>query len=344
MTFPEPRDRALIACQISTLFGTAEGWADRTYEVRRQADGMWAIDLGYGVFEGRMTWNEERGHALVREPSPPWCRGHLPGGLPVRSWVRRYSCPDRHNSQLLEPGVRVPSHRSTGTCATFRWARRVLYLFPMRKPRRTRSRSSAHDPRVVDIVTQLETAIRRPQATLIGALVGGLVPWFARTLAHQEVPAAWHAGNHGLALAMVGVVLGCALFSALTVYKFGHAVFGDPRKAIGFTIALEGVMLVSHGTTSAVALAVLVAINALANGAAIAVARDATCKRREADARRAATRARRRVRATADRRIPTPPPARAPRRPPTPRLVRLPSWTNPRDVVDAEILAEEAYS
>ena len=140
----------------------------------------------------------------------------------------------------------------------------------------------------MDVVSQLECAVKRPQATLIGALVGGLVPWFARTLAHEEVP---HA--HGaLALLMIAVVLGCAVFSALTVYKFGKSVFADTRKAIGFTIALEGVMLVSTGATSAVALATLIVINALGNGAAIALAREATCRRREADARRAQTRKR----------------------------------------------------
>ncbi len=141
----------------------------------------------------------------------------------------------------------------------------------------------------VDIVSQLECAIRYPQATLIGALVGGLVPWFARTLAHEQLPATWST-NHSLALVMLAVVIGCGVFSGLTVYKFGRATFGDQRKAIGFTLALEGVMLVSTGATSVVALAVLVLINALGNGSNIALARQATCKKREAAARAAATR------------------------------------------------------
>lgn len=160
----------------------------------------------------------------------------------------------------------------------------------MSKSKRSRRTRVTSDKSVTtDVVTQLECAIRRPQATLIGALVGGLVPWFARTLAHDQLPAAWSSGNTGLAMVMLAVVLGCALFSAITVYKFGRATFGDVRKALGFVLAIEGVMLVSTGVTSNVALAVLIAINALANGAAIALARDATCKRREADARRAAT-------------------------------------------------------
>jgi len=159
-------------------------------------------------------------------------------------------------------------------------------------PKSRRTRRSADRSATIDIVSQLECAIRRPQATLIGALVGGLVPWFARTLAHQEIPMAWSSGNRGLAAVMIAVVVGCAIFSGLTVYKFGCSVFNEVRKALGFVLALEGVMLVAHGITSAVALAILVLINAVGNGSAIALARDATCRRREADARRAATRGR----------------------------------------------------
>jgi len=153
-----------------------------------------------------------------------------------------------------------------------------------------RSRHAATDrSATTDIVSQLECAIRYPHATLIGALVGGLVPWFARTLAHDQLPATW-SSNHGLAMVMLAVVLGCACFSGITVYKFGRATFSDKRKALGFVLAIEGVMLVSTGVTSGVALAVLVLINALSNGSSIALARQATCKQREAAARAAATR------------------------------------------------------
>jgi len=215
-----------------------------------------------------------------------------------------------------------------------------------------RARREADRTTTVDIVSQLECAIRRPQATLIGALVGGLVPWFARTLAHEEIPATWSGGNHSLALVMIAVVLGCACFSGLSVYKFGHATFGDTRKAIGFTLALEGVMLVSHGATSAVALAVLIAINALGNGATIALARDATCRRREADARRAATRARSRTSHPSRTSAPaTRAPAAAPQPPQpraagTPGLVKVPTWYSRQtdDVIDAEIVSEELFS
>ena len=215
----------------------------------------------------------------------------------------------------------------------------------MRKTRKSSRNQVADRSATTDVVTQLECAIRRPQATLIGALVGGLVPWFARTLAHDQLPATWSSGNHGLAMVMLAVVLGCAVFSAITVYKFGRVTFGDTRKALGFVLAIEGVMLVSTGVTSTVALVVLIAINALANGAAIALARDATCRRRDANARRAAT-ARARSQAAAERRNPIavvdasdelPTSKRAARRP----AAAAPMWTDMTDVIDAEIVSEQ---
>ena len=214
-----------------------------------------------------------------------------------------------------------------------------------------RSRGVVDRSATTDVVTQLECAIRNPHAALIGALIGGLVPWFGRTLAHDQVPDAWSAGNTALAMTMIAVVLGCALFSALSVYKFGKAAFGDSKKALGFVLALEGVMLVSHGVTSTVALAVLILINAVANGSVIALARDATRRRGEADARRAATRSRSRSTNAVQGEAPAPrhAPATVPttRRPaPAPGHVLVaPVWrqTNHADVIDAEIVSEEQF-
>jgi hypothetical protein len=231
----------------------------------------------------------------------------------------------------------------------------------MANKRRRRSRRAVVDrSATTDVVSQLECAARNPHAAAIGALIGGLVPWFGRTLAHDQVPAAWSAGNTSLVMVMIAVVLGCALFSALSVYKFGKAAFGDSRKALGFVLALEGVMLVTTGATSTVALAVLVLINAVANGSVIALSRDATNKRREADARRVATRARSRAQgpvaqpshqAPIEVIEPEPEPTTAPR--PAPRrapvtsaaVIKVPrTWrkaTLDDDVIDAEIVSEE---
>jgi hypothetical protein len=211
-----------------------------------------------------------------------------------------------------------------------------------------RSRGVIDRSATTDVVTQLECAIRRPQATLIGALVGGLVPWFARTLAHDQLPATWSAGNTGIAMVMLAVILGCAIFSAITVYKFGRATFGDARKALGFVLAIEGVMLVSTGATSTVALVVLIAINALANGSSIALAREATCKQREASARAAATRASKRSGTRANAPVESPivvedAPDASRSRSRTRRPAAAPRW-NPTvhdDIIDAEIVSEQ---
>ena len=223
----------------------------------------------------------------------------------------------------------------------------------MSKSKRSkRSRGVVDRSATTDVVTQLECAVRNPHAALIGAAIGGLVPWFGRTLAHDQVPAAWSDGNTALVAVMLAVVLGCALFSALSVYKFGKAAFGDSKKALGFVLALEGVMLVTTGATSTVALAVLILINAVANGSVIALSRDATRRRCEADARRAATRARTRTRTEqhdeAPRRAPaatTPEPTRvrAPAVQTPSTALAAPVWRRATldDVIDAEIVSEE---
>ena len=181
-----------------------------------------------------------------------------------------------------------------------------------------------------DVVSQLECAIKNPHAALMGAVIGGLVPWFGRTLAHDQIPSAWSGGNTSLALVMLAVVIGCGIFSGLSVYKFGQAAFGDSKKAFGFVLALEGVMLVSHGATSAIALAVLIGINAVANGSVIALAREATNKKRDSVRRAAETRARKRAPSLASVSAPASIPAPGP----------APDLTMVFDLADAEIISD----
>jgi hypothetical protein len=93
-----------------------------------------------------------------------------------------------------------------------------------------------------------------------------------------------------------------------------------------------------------VALFVLILINALANGSAIALAREATCKRRDAAARASATRRGRSIAA-----VPATPAARASTAPakrskPSSQALTTSQiqWTPAvaDDVIDAEIVAE----
>lgn len=51
----EPRDRALLACQIQTDPGMT--WTNRTYEVIRTTDGQWRVDFGEGALEPRRDWS-----------------------------------------------------------------------------------------------------------------------------------------------------------------------------------------------------------------------------------------------------------------------------------------------
>ncbi len=244
------------------------------------------------------------------------------------------------------------------------------------KSKRTRTRRQATRDHVVDVITQLACATRHPGAALLGGAIGGVVPWFGTTLAHDEIPTMW-ASHPKLAYAMLAVVLGCAVFSMLTVYKFGLAAFADGRKAAGYVVVLEGVMLVCHGTTSTVALALLVGINAVANGCVIALSREATVRRQAADARRSTTRAQNRARTRGEGTAPVAPastpaapassptpvsapvpraipvvqgrpaaparrPAASPRHPAPPVLATRPRWA-PETIDDAEIV-RYAYS
>ncbi|HWW76332.1 MAG TPA: hypothetical protein VNZ44_13125 [Pyrinomonadaceae bacterium] len=160
-------------------------------------------------------------------------------------------------------------------------------------------------------MSQLAVAARQPAAAAVGAVMGGVAPWFATRLTHGEIPVTWAAGSTALLAAEVAVVLGCCLFSLFSVVRFARAAFDDARKALWFGIAMEGVMLVTHGATSVAALAMLILVNAVSNGCKIAVARAATVKRQADDARRAATRAQNRA-AARGARAETPAPAPAP--------------------------------
>jgi hypothetical protein len=56
MVLPEPKMRALIACQIQS--GPERTWINRTYEVIRTDDDQWRIDFGEGGLEPRRSWSD----------------------------------------------------------------------------------------------------------------------------------------------------------------------------------------------------------------------------------------------------------------------------------------------
>ncbi len=147
------------------------------------------------------------------------------------------------------------------------------------QPAISRTGSRTRRDSAPDVLTQLRCAAGNPLATAIGAVVGGVIPWFARTVAHGEVAARWWADPKAL------IVVGCMLFSVSTVYSFGRATFRAPRKALGFVVAIEGVaVLCSTPQVWVTALALLVLINAVTSGCTIALAHAETQRRSRASA------------------------------------------------------------
>jgi hypothetical protein len=118
-----------------------------------------------------------------------------------------------------------------------------------------------------DVVGQIKLAFSNPLPLLIGALIGALVPIATYTVGHAELDASGWASVPG------AIVVGGCVFSAITVYKWGRRAFDSAFKALGFVVLSEGVMTFSHTPwLSILMLAFLMAINAVANGANLAVA------------------------------------------------------------------------
>jgi len=130
-----------------------------------------------------------------------------------------------------------------------------------------------------DVVSQIKLAFANPLPLVIGALIGALVPIATYTVGHAELDAAGWVSLPG------AIVIGGCCFSAITVYKWGRRAFDSALKAVGFVILSEGVMSFSHvAWLSMVVLGFLVAINAVANGANLAIAHlDAERRRLEVE-------------------------------------------------------------
>jgi hypothetical protein len=118
-----------------------------------------------------------------------------------------------------------------------------------------------------DVVGQIKLAFANPLPLLIGALIGALVPIATYTVGHAELEASGWGSVPG------AIVVGGCVFSAITVYKWGRRAFDSALKALGFVVLSEGVMTFSHTPwLSMLMLGFLMAINAVANGANLAVA------------------------------------------------------------------------
>jgi hypothetical protein len=119
------------------------------------------------------------------------------------------------------------------------------------------------------IVDQVRIALSRRYllATLIGALLGAIVPLATFAIVHTEIDPAlsWYEQPEIL------IVAGGLIYSARTVYQWGRMAFASGAKALGFTMLIEGVMtLSSQPWLSGLALVYLCGINAIATGTTLA--------------------------------------------------------------------------
>lgn len=130
---------------------------------------------------------------------------------------------------------------------------------------------------VLPITLQISTASKKENllATVIGALLGAIVPVMVFAVSHK-LPALYSSAEQLKFYFLLGICLGGCAFSFKSVYQWGHLAFQqDNLKAIGFSLLLEGCLIMSGLEASLawlgwVALAYLMAINAISAGCAIA--------------------------------------------------------------------------
>jgi hypothetical protein len=131
------------------------------------------------------------------------------------------------------------------------------------------------DNQTLGVVDQVIIAFRERNrlATIMGFLLGGIVPVATYLEAHCDLDAA--VPLH-LQIATY-LVFGGLAFSAKTVFDWARMAFQSPLKATGFVVLLEGVMITSNvPVLPLVLLVVLVGINGVATGCILSLSRTKT--------------------------------------------------------------------
>ena len=118
-----------------------------------------------------------------------------------------------------------------------------------------KKKTTAPAPRDYSILSELRALRGQRLASVVGAIVGAVVPVLVYRIAHH------HAGDTP---ALWLIVAGGLLFSASSVYSWGLRLFGGAwYKAGGFTVLIELSTVFVKGWESKLALAVLILINAI---------------------------------------------------------------------------------
>lgn len=108
-------------------------------------------------------------------------------------------------------------------------------------------------PRDYSILSELRALRGQRLASVVGAIVGAVVPVLVYRIAH------YHAGDTP---ALWLIVAGGLLFSASSVYSWGLRLFGGAwYKAGGFTVLIELSTVFVQGWESKLALSILILIN-----------------------------------------------------------------------------------
>lgn len=116
----------------------------------------------------------------------------------------------------------------------------------------------------VSVIEQARVSLGNPVALTIGSVLGGVVSLAAFVIVHLEHPAFWSLKTL--------FVAGALAFSAKSVYQWTSKAFQDPMKAVGWTVLVEGCMLVSDTHwLNYLMLGLLVSINAMAAGCNLAM-------------------------------------------------------------------------
>lgn len=139
-------------------------------------------------------------------------------------------------------------------------------------PRHLPSRARPSVERPMGVVDQVVLACspRNRLATVLGFVLGGVVPIATYGEAHLDLD--WAQPLH--CQTATYLVLGGLAFSAKTVFSWSLRAFRDGWKAGGFVVLLEGVMVTSHVPfLPLVLLAILVAVNGIATGCALSLDR-----------------------------------------------------------------------
>lgn len=116
----------------------------------------------------------------------------------------------------------------------------------------------------VSVIEQARISTGNPLALSIGAVLGGVVSLAAFVIVHVEHPELWSLKSL--------FVAGALAFSAKSVFQWTSKAFQDTAKALGWTILVEGCMLISDTSwLNYLMLGLLIGINACATGCNLAL-------------------------------------------------------------------------